>query len=627
MSRLHKKSNKYKKWIFLIAFICVCWTLFSIHSYAISDDEIKNILATFPDFFVTNNFIRDTGHSIAWAGIKGLSWLAEQCTTLYHLSLGFVDFTTYSSLNQYVGTLKGVFTAILAVSICGLGITLIIDHEKKPKILKSLFLMGIAISASSFLLVTLSTAVKKDAKEITSDEIIISDVVKSSLYDLLYIDKNCGGLGNMSRSKLSDYHYNGKVDLDKVDINEVINYDSDQITTDAAKKILSKKTLYMHSTGDDYEVYISDVYNGFGWNAGEDEDFFNEFYYRYKVDYFYIYISLIAICIVFICMSYKVIRIIFEIATGRILAVLYSANINGVQKTIKIFESIINGYIVLLLTAVLIKLFTFAQTFIKDIVPYDEYPVANCLLLLFLAFSVIDGPNIIQQITGIDAGLSSGFGKMVAAYHMMREATHAVQTAGIYHSQRELIRQGRNQQQENEVNLNSEQAGDSIPPSGASATDTQNAEDLMSESSSSNSTTCDNNDSMENADSQNNPNNENSTSGASAADTQNAEDLMSEKNLDKQELPSSEKEKKPEMVNLDPDNPSIDPGSMADEMNRALNNQHTEQDGNMNGTSGLGIQKPVEVADEWKKYNKNSFVDLVEDQRKDTFVDTQSDKK
>lgn len=36
--------------------------------------------------------------------------------------------------------------------------------------------------------------------------------------------------------------------------------------------------------------------------------------------------------------------------------------------------------------------------------------------ILFLAFALIDGPNIIEKLTGVDAGLKSGFGKLAAAY-------------------------------------------------------------------------------------------------------------------------------------------------------------------------------------------------------------------
>ena len=44
------------------------------------------------------------------------------------------------------------------------------------------------------------------------------------------------------------------------------------------------------------------------------------------------------------------------------------------------------------------------------------------MILLFIAFAVIDGPNIIQKLTGIDAGLSSGTGKIMAGIQASRIA-------------------------------------------------------------------------------------------------------------------------------------------------------------------------------------------------------------
>lgn len=604
MQKKGKKGCKKCKFFLLALFGMIF--LFQAKAYALNDDGVKRVLESFPEFFTTNNLIRDTGRTIAWAVVKGLTWLAEQCTSLYQFALGFVDFTNYSAVTEYVTSLRGIFVAILAISILGLGIVLIIDHEKKPKILKSLFLMGITISASSYLLTTLSQAVKEDAMDIAGNNIVVADVVNSSVYDLLYIDKHCGGLANMQEDDLNSYHYaGGYLDVDKIDITEVINPNSDLITTNDAKDILSQKVLYTYNGSQTYEAVLQDIYNGFGFNSGDEDDWFNEFYYRYKVDYFYIYLSLLAVIIVYICMSYKVIRIVFEIVTGRILGLLYSANINGTQKTIKILESILNGYIVLLLTAVLIKLFTFAQQFLNNNVPYDQHPVANCLLLLFLAFSVVDGPNIIQQITGIDAGLSSGVGKIIAGYHMASGAARTL--SGAVGMGNQIVYQNnmkKQQERQNEIlqsmanasgESNSEN-GRNVPPemSGSGNSSTMNQENNSSNQR--NATNSENASHINNAASQNNGQTS-LNNGSQGNDNARHSDPMSQRDLDGTPMEHGREENPSEMVDLSNNKENM--SDMAERMNQDLNAMYDEKAMDMNGSSGLGIQNPVTVKDEW----------------------------
>ena len=106
------------------------------------------------------------------------------------------------------------------------------------------------------------------------------------------------------------------------------------------------------------------------------------------------------------------------------MALLYSADVNGLQKTLKILGALKDGYIVLMLSAVCIKVFNFAQLYLNSKAGGNSL-VYN-IVFLFIAFAVVDGPNLIQQLTGIDAGLQSGFGKLMAAYHVGQAAKNTI---------------------------------------------------------------------------------------------------------------------------------------------------------------------------------------------------------
>ena len=72
--------------------------------------------------------------------------------------------------------------------------------------------------------------------------------------------------------------------------------------------------------------------------------------------------------------------------------------------------------------------------------------LARGIIILFIAWCVIDGANIIEKLTGVDAGLSSMTGKLIAAYHMMRGAGQTVQQARQFHMMREQRDAMRNMQ-------------------------------------------------------------------------------------------------------------------------------------------------------------------------------------
>lgn len=104
----------------------------------------------------------------------------------------------------------------------------------------------------------------------------------------------------MKESNYGNYHYDHLTDkeMELIDINEVLNPNKDGLT-DAGSEILSKQLDVVSKSSESGKNQLSEVYNGFGWNSQDDNDWFNEFYYRYKVDYLSACIALMAYIIVY----------------------------------------------------------------------------------------------------------------------------------------------------------------------------------------------------------------------------------------------------------------------------------------------------------------------------------------
>lgn len=421
------RKRFFRKGIGLLLMLPFCFFL-TENVYAVSDDEIIAVLENNKDFFVTNSISSDVFRWLGWNLVKLLNKLAGVGENLYKKAFELLTFSTETSFEEWLDTFEPLFIGLLAVSLVVLGIILIFNHEKKPNIMNNICMM-IAVITCSFMIMSQLNEIIKTGVNVIVDASPSLSAINDSFYDLYYIDVKKGGLDHMRESNYGSYHYDQLTDkeMELIDINEVLNPNKDGLT-DTGSEILNKRLDVVSKSSDAGKNQLAEVYNGFGWNSQDDSDWFNEFYYRYKVDYLSACIALIAYIIVYFSMAYKVVRIIFELAANRVLALLYSADLTGGQKTMKILTSIKDSYIVMLFSVIMIKLFTMMNTYISSKFPNDA--LVRNLFILFIAFAVCDGPNIIEKLTGIDAGLKSGVGKLIAGYHLARGAASTAAMPG-----------------------------------------------------------------------------------------------------------------------------------------------------------------------------------------------------
>lgn len=115
-------------------------------------------------------------------------------------------------------------------------------------------------------------------------------------------------------------------------------------------------------------------------------------------------------------------RIAFELVVARLLAFLYAAELSGGEKLRKILIFIRDSYILLLVTTLCIRVFYLFNAFITTTI---DNTFVQGVLILFVAFSVIDGPNLVEKILGMDAGLSQSTARLMAAYGTVKAAGRA----------------------------------------------------------------------------------------------------------------------------------------------------------------------------------------------------------
>ncbi|MGL4484968.1 MAG: pLS20_p028 family conjugation system transmembrane protein [Anaerovoracaceae bacterium] len=370
----------------------------------------------------TNSIALSAVKMMGWGCVRGLVWCADKCKGLYDISFGMIDFTSWTGVNEFVDKFRALFIALMALSILALGIILILNHEKKPKIIINICVAVLCVTCSTVVFSQLNT-ITKDLKEgIESVSVSgykfsgVYDVVKDNLIDIVFLDQKVG-MKNINFKKDGFDMAKRAVNKDTfalIDYTEVMNPKSSfEYNKDGdAEKILKKRLVSWYNGNGTLNTELRDVYTGFGWNSTDDADFTNEFYYRYKFDFFPAMLQLISIIVLYVALSYKCIRIIFELVVARLLAYLYSAELSGGQKMAKILVFIRDSYILLLVTTLCIRLFYMMNAFLAE---QNLNSFVQGVLTLFVAFCVIDGPNLVEKLLGMDAGLKSSTARLLAA--------------------------------------------------------------------------------------------------------------------------------------------------------------------------------------------------------------------
>lgn len=411
------KRLKNRKMLFFL-FVMPLPLLFYQPVLALEDNKIIKVLSKNPELFHENGMINSAIRFIGWGITKGIAAVADVCATLYDTCFGFIDFTSYKPVRDFINEWKVVFIALVCLSLLFIGILLCVGWDKKPKIVINLLLAVTVVSASSYLINTMNGFIATEVREDVLDgesSSAVYNTIGSNIHDLVWLDETVG-LKNLTKKKNAKKVYSSfkKSQFKNLDINEIL--DPDDFDGDTADILTYGLTDSSDSDGNT-TYKLEELYDGVAWT-----DMLNEFYYRYTVDYGVLWMELAAYILVYLFMSYKVVRSLYEIAFHRLIAYLYSANLNNNQKILKILDSIKDSYILLLMTSVLIKFYLLATKFISS---WEIGGISKGIILIFLAFAVIDGPNIFQRLTGMDVGASNELGKLTTLYYGGRMAAGA----------------------------------------------------------------------------------------------------------------------------------------------------------------------------------------------------------
>ena len=411
--------------LILTVFLFKGKTIFAASDY--TDEELIKIYTDYSDLFKQNDLVSNAFRSLGCGVLSFLVVIADGASGLFEKSFGMIDFTKYQPVQDFISDWQVVWVALLCVAIGWLGINLVFNSDKNPKIATNICVAILVVTSMTWMVSQMNTLLTKGIRnEIlgTTTTNTVYATLGNNVHDLRYID-SVVGLGNLGSKNADGVTYakagtpmNKKI-WKALKINEIVNPDD---VKDESKDIVENYKTDIPTADGKVKSMVSECYDGVAWT-----DLLNTYYYRYEIDWLESFLEIISIAIIYLFFSYKVVRTLYEVVFSEILAMLYSPNLTNGQKTIKILDGIKDSYIIIVLSLVSVRLYMIAIEYISG---KNWNGFTKGMFLLFIAFAVIDGPNLVQRITGLDAGLSDGMQKVMSAYYAGGMMAGAARGAG-----------------------------------------------------------------------------------------------------------------------------------------------------------------------------------------------------
>lgn len=372
-----------------------------------SNEEIAKALRDFGDYLNVSNMLTDIVRWLGWVFVKGLVFLVNELEKVTDNVLLIKTFFQNEEIISFIQTIRPFLYILLAFSLLYVGYMLIFQKKfDREGIAINLFialiviaLLGEGMDKSSEFTDEAIDAIGKDP--IYGESSIGNTIIKKNVTDLLMFDKNNWTTSDLDTPNDFPTDKAGDISIKQRFTKDAM--DSMDISMSANGKEIAKHFLVLGEGGADKIAKFDQ--SGLEFN--------NEYYFRYDVNWLTLLTTLCVIGFTLFSIAYKLARLSFELAFNYVLAIIIApADVHDGQKTKKIIQSIFNTFLVIILIFLSMKIYITGTAYIAE----ELTGLAYLIALIAFSVAVIDGPNIVERLFGIDAGLKSGWGVLAGAY-------------------------------------------------------------------------------------------------------------------------------------------------------------------------------------------------------------------
>lgn len=356
--------------------------------------DYKDILYNYAEYFEQSDVASNVIRWIGWQIIKLLHSICDMCQGLWEAVFQALDFT--KTFADKLGVYYPIWSAIFLITILAVG-TVFLYSEHRPPFLKNLvitmavvMLLPSGVRLSAQLLQIEQTVFMANGNSV-SDTTVISNVT-----DLLYQKNNDWSFESPNCFSGATIKY--------IDPNEQVE-----------KKTATVFKYYMVVDEASGEVTYKKIGKGFF-------GLLTPLYYRYSINFMAIIGELIVNSLVLIFASYRLFRLIWDMIYGEILAYILSGDVVSGEKTKQVLQYLLN-----LFWSISIMIWGFAIWREFEIWVASQY-TNNFIRIIIIAFggvAMIDGPDVVERVMGIDVGVKDGMMKTMGAMHLMQSGIGA----------------------------------------------------------------------------------------------------------------------------------------------------------------------------------------------------------
>ncbi|MEI4463791.1 hypothetical protein SZL87_15305 [Exiguobacterium indicum] len=368
-----------------------------------ANGDLASKLEEFQDLLSISDLVRDALRSIGWLLVRGLSFIIDGLEQITNDILLIKSFFNNPQVVEFVQTIQPFLYVILAGSFLFTGYLMIFQKKfDREGFLINLFITLLILGLLSPTMIKTSeftdkaiTNINQDGVYENRDHTLSQSVLQKNVHDLVEYDKTA-----FKDTKIKIPNSIPASQIKNIDINDVFDSDEYRLSKEG-EDISQNKLAWNGKKMTETELDQS----GVEWN--------NQYYYRYHPNWLTILVTLGVMGFTLFSIAYKLARLSFELAFNYVLAILVApADLHSGQKTKKVIQSILNTFLVIILIFVSIKLYTIGTAYLADTLDGLAYLIA----LIAFSAALIDGPNMVERLFGIDAGLKRGWGVALGAY-------------------------------------------------------------------------------------------------------------------------------------------------------------------------------------------------------------------
>lgn len=350
-------------------------------------EDIVDVLLAYSEYFTKSDFILYGFRIVGWCIIKGLSFLVNKLEDVVDSVTKVTDFFNSPEITALINKFKPLLGLLLVASIIFIGYQLMINKKfDRSRVPMNIILALCIVVAMPLAMDKLNTLSNKVIGEIQGDVHFANQIIENNITDLYLLDeanfpiKDDGTVGDISpKNNLGNNNI-------KINPNEEI--DRSKVNN---KKVFENEVIF-DSVGN---PTLNKIVGLFKW---DDE------YYRFHINFFTIIVTLAITTFVMIFTAIKMIKLSIELAFSKVMTTFVAvADLSGGQRIRQSINGIMSIFVAMISTMLMLKLYILGTAYLSDKIS----GIGTVLAMIGCAIFVIDGPNYIEKMFGVDAGLSS----------------------------------------------------------------------------------------------------------------------------------------------------------------------------------------------------------------------------